>query len=318
MNARRKSEYRRARRPPISSQHIPTPTKPRPILNSKSKMTPRNAFTLIELLAVISIIVMLMALLLPALSRIRKQTRAVICRANLKQWSTILVLYTNDSEGCLPRYADDAMWLLRGSLTSEADVNEPDGYNPIRTQGIACCPLATEPAETGIFTMTRRASGSIVWQLEGTPGSTFSAWQVLSPPPPFHASYGFNNELFSFHFQHGLMLRPFSSKGVDTHMVPNKEATPVLLDSAHPCCSLRSKFQRPPRFARMGEMMGCINRHHGCINGLFMDWSARSIGLKELWTLKWNPEFDTRGPWTKAGGVQPEDWPKWMRGFKTY
>jgi hypothetical protein len=24
------------------------------------------------------------------------------------------------------------------------------------------------------------------------------------------------------------------------------------------------------------------------------------------------------GPWTKAGGVQPDDWPEWMRGFKDY
>ena len=28
--------------------------------------------------------------------------------------------------------------------------------------------------------------------------------------------------------------------------------------------------------------------------------------------------IDTAGPWTMAGGVQPEDWPQWMRGFKDY
>jgi len=42
------------------------------------------------------------------------------------------------------------------------------------------------------------------------------------------------------------------------------------------------------------------------------------VGLKEIWTLKWNKEFDTRGSWTKAGGVNPEDWPPWMRRFKDY
>ena len=61
-----------------------------------------------------------------------------------------------------------------------------------------------------------------------------------------------------------------------------------------------------------------MNRHNAYINGLFMDWSARKIGLKELWTLKWQPESDTAGPWTKAGGVLPEYWPHWMRGFKDY
>jgi hypothetical protein len=49
-----------------------------------------------------------------------------------------------------------------------------------------------------------------------------------------------------------------------------------------------------------------------------MDWSVRKVGLKELWTLKWHREYNTRGPWTKAGGMQPEDWPKWMRKFKEY
>ena len=49
-----------------------------------------------------------------------------------------------------------------------------------------------------------------------------------------------------------------------------------------------------------------------------MDWSIRKVGLKELWTLKWRQEFDTAEPWTKAGGVKPEDWPEWMSGFKDY
>ena len=61
-----------------------------------------------------------------------------------------------------------------------------------------------------------------------------------------------------------------------------------------------------------------INRHEATVNCLFMDWSVRKIGLKELWTLKWHNQWDTAGPWTKAGGVRPEDWPEWMRRFKDY
>jgi len=61
-----------------------------------------------------------------------------------------------------------------------------------------------------------------------------------------------------------------------------------------------------------------MNRHDGYINGLFLDLSVQRIGLKELWTLKWYPDFDTSNPLTKAGGVQPSDWPEWMRKFKDY
>jgi prepilin-type processing-associated H-X9-DG protein len=62
----------------------------------------------------------------------------------------------------------------------------------------------------------------------------------------------------------------------------------------------------------------CINRHGGGINCLFLDWSVRKVGLKELWTFRWTESFNTRGPWTKASGVRPEDWPEWMRRFKDY
>ena len=61
-----------------------------------------------------------------------------------------------------------------------------------------------------------------------------------------------------------------------------------------------------------------INRHDGYINGLFLDSSVRKIGLKELWTLKWDEDFDTSNRWTRAGGVQPDNWPDWMKGMIDY
>jgi prepilin-type processing-associated H-X9-DG protein len=62
----------------------------------------------------------------------------------------------------------------------------------------------------------------------------------------------------------------------------------------------------------------CINRHAGAVSCLFLDGSARKVGLKELWTLKWHRTFHTAGPWTTAGGVWASDWWEWMRGFKDY
>jgi prepilin-type processing-associated H-X9-DG protein len=67
------------------------------------------------------------------------------------------------------------------------------------------------------------------------------------------------------------------------------------------------------------EMMHfCIDRHNGFVNYLFMDWSVRTVGLKELWKLKWHKKFDVNGPWTYGGGVAPSDWPQWMQHFKDY
>jgi hypothetical protein len=68
-----------------------------------------------------------------------------------------------------------------------------------------------------------------------------------------------------------------------------------------------------------GEMNHfCIDRHKGFNNSLFMDWSVRRVGLKELWTLKWHRAFNTAGAYTRAGGARPEDWPVWLRNYKDY
>jgi len=96
--------------------------------------------------------------------------------------------------------------------------------------------------------------------------------------------------------------------------------TPLLLDCASAGFSVM-RTDGPPAFD--GELVGmlshaCIDRHQGGINGLFCGMTVRKVGLKELWTLRWHPEWDTANRWTKAGGVQPEDWPRWMRGFKDY
>ncbi len=63
----------------------------------------------------------------------------------------------------------------------------------------------------------------------------------------------------------------------------------------------------------------CLDRHSpGQMNMTFLDGSARGVGFKELWTLKWHRHFNTTGPWTRAGGLLPGDWPNWMCRFKDY
>lgn len=59
-------------------------------------------FTLIELLVVIAIIALLMAILMPALQRVRKQARTVACQSNLHQWSLIWSMYTQEHDGYFP------------------------------------------------------------------------------------------------------------------------------------------------------------------------------------------------------------------------
>ena len=58
----------------------------------------KKGFTLIELLVVIAIIAMLLAILMPALSKVKKIAMQVVCGTNLKGLGTAQMVYANDYE----------------------------------------------------------------------------------------------------------------------------------------------------------------------------------------------------------------------------
>jgi len=255
-----------------------------------------RGFTLIELLVVISIMVLLMALLLPALRRVRDQARVVVCRSNLRQSGVYFSLYTEANDGKF-------FHTTRGEFV---DLHEPVAVYFQNDPDILLCPSAKKHRP--------RAWDDPFWC-----GSSTSAWERQG----ILASYGANSWIVYLNDD----PRYVGTTPWYWHTPVDRRAAyvPVFLDCMFPGGGPRLS-NGPPLYGdqhavtgggcRMGHF--CINRHHGYINGLFMDWSVRKVGLKELWTLKWHKQFDTAGPWTKAGGVRPEDWPEWMRGFKDY
>ena len=62
-------------------------------------MSGKRGFTLIELLVVIAIIALLLAILMPALQRVKRQAHTVACKANLHEWALVFAMYCDDNEG---------------------------------------------------------------------------------------------------------------------------------------------------------------------------------------------------------------------------
>jgi prepilin-type processing-associated H-X9-DG protein len=74
---------------------------------------PGLAFTLVELLVVIGIIAVLVAILLPALSRAREQARSTQCLSNMRQVGSTLQMFVNEHGGYLPKaWFNDAAFNL--------------------------------------------------------------------------------------------------------------------------------------------------------------------------------------------------------------
>lgn len=282
-------------------------------------MRKRSGFTLIELLVVIAIIALLMAILMPALSRVKKQAQMVTCRARLREWGLVFKLYTDDYDGYFNEgwaYTQhhsggtDEMGLWMNALRPYYK----DNWDMLK------CPTATRLVESAAD-----------W-------GTFKAWfrdvdMVGGGSYVYEGSYSINSWTnYTLEGRDTSRPDPYFWKNVQSSARRNE--IPVFGDSTwHDAWP--QKQDNPPvdpdvfgwgSPGTTDEMCHfCINRHNGFINILFMDWSTRKVGLKELWRLRWHrywwrdPNGNwSPGPWTKEGGVLPENWPQWMRRFKDY
>lgn len=74
----------------------------------KAHFDKRFGFTLIELLTTVAIIGILAVLLLPALSKARKQAQSTACKNHLHQMGMALQMYVHDNENKYPHYLGPA------------------------------------------------------------------------------------------------------------------------------------------------------------------------------------------------------------------
>jgi prepilin-type processing-associated H-X9-DG protein len=277
---------------------------------------------LVELLVVIAIIALLMSILMPALAKVKKQAKNVLCMTSLKQWCLIFTMYVEDNEG----YFHEEM---AGPSAGWVAALRPfySGHNRTTTDGessaekdIRVCPSATKFwwDDTHINTGTKGRSDS-AWGIFSGGTDDEGAWWAFKGDC---GSYGLNGWVCNDDVEFAGFEPANTWKRPD---VKGAGYIPLFLDCAWVDGWPKPSDDPPDIEGDMGSYIDqamkqfCVNRHGGGnVNGLFVDCSVRQVGLKELWTLKWHRYFKTDAVWTKAGGVRPDMWPEWMRNFKEY
>lgn len=260
-----------------------------------------RGFTLVELLVVISIIALLMALLMPALAAVQKHAKSVICQSRLRQWGLYYAMYTEDVTGGFFSKTKNA------TSSSNEWMAILDYYNGEPAK-LLFCPIAVVPGPD-------------------KNGSTFSAYLANNEPL---GSYGINRWIFSATADandHSVFQLRYLW---GSPLIRGAYRVPLLIDSAHDG-GQPLHTDEPPRFKDDRDWWindnqirrFCLDRHtRNTVNAVFFDWTVRSIGLKELWTLKWHRGFDKCNEWTMCGGATSQKWADygngWMRDFKGF
>jgi hypothetical protein len=269
----------------------------------------KTTFTKKDLITTFACIVFLLLTVSAVGPRGRRHAKDMLCLSNLQKWGTVFHAFLQDNNGKFM-----AGWRMEHLTHKDywMDALRPYYGN---NHKLRCCPEATVPG-TEIGGDYYGGNGTFTaWGIfEGECGQPTTSWASVTACD--YGSYG--NNAWTCDPPPGSMHDTFPEiNNWRTVIVDGANHIPLFGDHQWLDCWPQHSDE-PPEYegqpwhwyltSQMGRI--CINRHQGFVNWVFLDFSTRKVGLKELWTLKWHRNYEIDYP--------PPIWPEWMQNFPDY
>jgi prepilin-type N-terminal cleavage/methylation domain-containing protein/prepilin-type processing-associated H-X9-DG protein len=232
-----------------------------------------TAFSLIELLVVIAVVAIMAALLLPALTKTKEQTRGTVCRGNMKQLALAFLMYAEDNDDTLP-------W--PGFQPGRA-VNSPEVYAPDWCVSPDASGIEWGPSSANVPGFGHNAeSGSIFPYVTSQPRREYDANFKETTPVYRCPSTGKLGEALRVNYSANLFLdpgQPFGAglvpeRGVMTTAIVDASRK-VMLVNEDPGTMLTTAFVPQPKLPNRPKRE--VLYHLSRANVAFMDGHMESV-----------------------------------------
>lgn len=141
----------------------------------------RDGFTLVELLIVIGVILVLLAILMPAVGRVRERSKQVACESNLHQIGMSLLTYANESHGWLYPVGPPGGNGLPTTLGTNVPRDQRWTVYVFRKWNppVMLCPSDDQPAEQHSYVLNEHLADHMVTYSSSRLGGMYSSEVVV-------------------------------------------------------------------------------------------------------------------------------------------